>query len=71
VSSRQEDGAEFRRLVRHPACCRQPRPGRRELKDWRTKAFFTGFFGYRHQRPEGFLFRVGVIPLLWTNTKVP
>jgi hypothetical protein len=40
--------------------------------DWDgTKAFFTGFFGYRHQRPQGFLFRVGVIPLLWTNAKVP
>jgi len=30
-----------------------------------TKPFFTGFVGYRFQRERGFLFRIGVVPLLW------
>lgn len=36
-----------------------------------TKAFATGFFGYRYQRSRGFLFRVGVVPLFWTNAHIP
>jgi hypothetical protein len=36
-----------------------------------TKAFATGFFGYRYQRPRGLLFRIGVVPLLWTNAHIP
>ena len=36
-----------------------------------TKAFFSGFLGYRHQRPHGFLWRVGVVPMLYTDTKAP
>ena len=42
--------------------------------DWHwngTRPFFTGFLGYRHQVPKGTLFRIGVIPLLWTNTHLP
>ena len=36
-----------------------------------TKPFFSGFVGYRFQRERGFLFRFGVVPLLWTNTRLP
>jgi hypothetical protein len=36
-----------------------------------TRAFATGFFGYRYQRPQGFLFRIGVVPLFWTNKHLP
>lgn len=36
-----------------------------------TKAFGTGFFGYRYQKPRGFVFRLGVVPLLWTNNHIP
>jgi hypothetical protein len=36
-----------------------------------TKPFFTGFAGYRYQAPGGFLFRLGVIPLMWTNNRIP
>lgn len=42
--------------------------------DWHwdgTKAFFSAFLGYRHQVPQGFLFRIGVVPLLWTNNNLP
>lgn len=42
--------------------------------DWHwngTRPFLTGFLGYRHQPAKGVLFRIGVIPLLWTNTRVP
>jgi len=40
--------------------------------DWDgTRVFFTAFLGYRYQRPGGLLLRVGVVPLLWTNTKLP
>ncbi len=44
------------------------------LTDWPwngTKTFFTGFVGYRHQRPRGFLVRIGVVPMFWTDTKAP
>ena len=36
-----------------------------------VKPFFTGFAGYRYQAPGGFLFRLGVVPLLWTNGHIP
>lgn len=36
-----------------------------------TKPFFTGFVGYRFQRDHGVLFRIGVVPLFWTNTRLP
>ncbi|UCC83683.1 MAG: hypothetical protein JSW46_01745 [Gemmatimonadota bacterium] len=40
--------------------------------DWDgTRVFATGFIGYRFQPRSGFLFRVGVIPLLWTNNQLP
>jgi hypothetical protein len=36
-----------------------------------TKPFANGFLGYRYQRPRGFMFRIGVVPLLWTNAHIP
>jgi hypothetical protein len=36
-----------------------------------TQTFFTGFLGYRHHAANGFLFRIGVVPLLWTNNTIP
>jgi hypothetical protein len=36
-----------------------------------TKAFFSGFLGYRHQVSQGFLLRAGVVPLLWPNRRLP
>ena len=36
-----------------------------------TKAFPGGFLGYRYQRPRGFLFRIGVVPHLWSNNQFP
>lgn len=36
-----------------------------------TKPFFTGFAGYRFQRERGVMLRIGVVPLLWTNAKLP
>jgi len=42
--------------------------------DWHwngTRPFITGFLGYRHQPPKGTLFRIGLMPLMWTNTHVP
>ena len=35
-----------------------------------TRPFFTGFLGYRFQR-RGELFRIGAIPLNWTNKRLP
>ena len=36
-----------------------------------TKVFGTGFIGYRYQKSRGFVFRLGVVPLLWTNSHIP
>lgn len=36
-----------------------------------TKAFAGGFIGYRYQKPRGFLFHIGVVPLPWTNSHIP
>lgn len=42
--------------------------------NWRwdgTQPFVSGFFGYRYHRPHGFLFRIGIIPMTWTNRQLP
>jgi len=42
--------------------------------DWHwngTKAFASGFIGYRYQRERGVMVHVGVVPLMWTNRKLP
>jgi len=40
--------------------------------DWSgTTTVFSGFAGYRHRSDGGTIFRIGVVPLNWTNAKVP
>lgn len=42
--------------------------------NWRwdgTQPFVSGFFGYRYHRPHGFIFRAGIIPMMWTNQRLP
>jgi len=36
-----------------------------------TRVFPSGFLGYRYERSSGILFRIGVIPLFWTNAHIP
>lgn len=36
-----------------------------------TRAFASGFIGYRYQRSPGLVFRIGVVPLFWTNAHIP
>jgi len=36
-----------------------------------TKVFPSFFIGYRYQPRKGFMLRVGMIPLFWTNNQIP
>lgn len=35
------------------------------------KIFLSLFIGYRYQPRKGFMFRLGMIPLFWTNNQIP
>ena len=66
VSSREKSALEASLGV---IVARERYPG-----DWHwdgVTPFPTGFAGYRYQSPGGFLFRLGVVPLFWTNARIP